>query len=61
MSKQSEGSQDHREKPARAQTEKSSPAKVVGDHHTGQGIVRDKRGEDQPADKDRARHQPDGL
>jgi hypothetical protein len=35
--------------------EKSLPAKVVGDPNTRHGIIRDKRGEEQPADKDRAR------
>jgi hypothetical protein len=51
-----EASQDRGGKSARThESEESSPAKVVGDHHTRHGIVRDKRGEEQPADKDRAR------
>jgi hypothetical protein len=35
--------------------EKSSPGEVVGDPHSRHGIIRDKRGEEQPADRDRAR------
>jgi hypothetical protein len=35
--------------------EKSSPGKVARNSHSRHGIIRDKLGEEQPADKDRAR------
>lgn len=54
-----EGAQDqggkHGGQAGMPKPEKSSPGEVVGDPHSRHGIIRDKRGEEQPADRDRAR------
>jgi hypothetical protein len=42
-------------KSEKSKSEESSAGKVVGDRDPRHGIVRDKLGEDQPADRDRAR------
>ena len=49
------GGQAGMPKSEKSKYEKSSAGKVVGDPDPRHGIVRDKRGEDQPADRDRAR------
>jgi hypothetical protein len=51
----SEKSKSEKSKSEKSKPEKSSAGKVVGDRDPRHGIVRDKLGEDQPADRDRAR------
>jgi hypothetical protein len=54
-----EGAQDqggkHGGQAGMPKPEKSSSGKVVGNPHSRHGIICDERGEEQPADKDRAR------